>query len=104
MRYYLPVQTSCCGANQFFSQVKSCDTCPNAWQVWRLIPTDVEGTDPPYERFGLDAIPPYNENERMRLPAQVRREELERDDFGTVVTEVTTFTTTTRKKYRVEDV
>jgi hypothetical protein len=27
----------------------------------------------------------------------------ERDDFGTVVTEVTTVTTTTRRKYRVED-
>ena len=84
-------------------QVKFYDFTPNAWQVWRLISTEVEGTGTPYERFGLDPLPQYNENEHMRFPAHVRREELERDDFGTVVTEVTTVTTSTRRRYRVED-
>jgi len=73
----------------------------NAWQVWRLIPTDVERADIPYEQLGLNPLPPYNENERMGFPAHVRREELERDEFGTIVTEVTIVTT--RRRYRVED-
>jgi len=83
--------------------MKFYDSASYTWQVWRLIPTEVEGADRPHERFDLDPLPQYNENERMRFPAHVRREELDRDDFGTVVTEITTVTTSTRKKYRVED-
>ena len=86
--------------------MKFWDSASYAWQVWKLIPTEGEGTGTPYERFGSDPLPQDNENEHTRFPAtHVRREELERDDFGKVVTvtEVTTVTTSTRTKYRVED-
>jgi len=83
--------------------VKIHDLTSQAWGMWKLIPTEVEGgatpPQPPDEALGLDPLPPLNENERRRPPTQV---EYERDDFGTVVTEVTIVTT--RKKYRVEDV
>ncbi|KAF9781721.1 hypothetical protein BJ322DRAFT_240454 [Thelephora terrestris] len=75
-----------------------------AWQYWRLIPTEVEGNatlpQPSHESLGLDPLPPYNENEHRR--SSTHAQESERDDFGTVVTEVTTSIITTRKKYRVE--
>ena len=87
--------------NRFISQVKFCDLTSNAWQVWRLIPTEAEGTDTSYEPLDLDPLPQFNERERTRFSANARREEHERDDFGTVVTEVTIVTT--QKKYRVEN-
>lgn len=60
--------------------------------MWKLIPFEIaeQGFPPLYEEEAIGQPPP-----------QVRRVELERDDFGTTVTEVTTVTT--RKKYRVED-
>lgn len=65
----------------------------NAWQVWRLIPVEAIPPQEPCEALGLGPLPPYDENELGQPPAP------ERDDFGTVVTEITI----TRKKYRVED-
>ena len=86
-------------ANQFTSKVKIHDLTSQAWGMWKLIPTEVDGgATPPDEEPGLGPAPPYNENERRGPTTQA---EYERDDFGTVVTEVTIVTT--RKKYRVED-
>ena len=73
----------------------------DAWQVWRLIPVEAIPPKPPHEELGLGPLPPYDENEPGQPPARARHVEQERDDFGTVVTEVTIVTT--RKRYRVED-
>ena len=69
------------------------------WQVWRLILVEVIPPQRPYEEIGLGLLPPYDENEPGQPPAHAQHVERERDDFGTVVTEITI----TRKKYRVED-
>jgi hypothetical protein len=64
-----------------FTQVKFwTDEVPYPWFTWKLIPVTVDGP-----------LTPSTESEH--------------DEFGTVVTEVTTSSTviTTRKKYRVED-
>ena len=53
----------------------------------------------PSEIFGLD-LPPYDENEPRQSSAREQHVGSERDDFGTVVTEVTIVTT--RKRYRVD--
>jgi len=55
--------------------------------MWKLIPVEL-GIPPPYDGGAIG-----------QPPAHVQRE-TEYDDFGTIVTEVTTVTT--RKKYRVE--
>jgi hypothetical protein len=49
--------------------------------------------------------PPLYDEEAAERPSDRTQHnaESERDDFGTIVTEVTTVTTTTRKRYRVED-
>jgi len=75
-----------------------------AVQVWRLIPVEVESVDTPLpqsspETFGL-GLPPYDLNEPGQSSSHTQHMGSERDDFGTVVTEVTTVTT--RKKYRVD--
>lgn len=73
----------------------------DAWQVWRLIPEKFEERAAPlYEQLGLGPLPPYNE-QGPGQPAHDQRVEIERDDFGTVVTEVNIVTT--RKKYRVDN-
>lgn len=81
--------------------VKLAELNQNTWQVWRLIPEEATTPQPLYEALGLGPLPPYDENEPEQPPAHVQHVEQERDDFGTVVTEVTIVTT--RKKYRVED-
>ena len=51
-------------------------------------------------------FPPLYEGDSIGQSSTcTQRAESERDDFGTIVTEVTTVTTstTTRKRYRVED-
>ena len=62
--------------------------------MWKLIPIETmnQGFPPSYERdvVGLSST-------------SVQRAESENDEFGTVVTEVTTVITTTRKKYRAGD-
>ena len=70
-----------------------------AWQVRRLIPVEAIPPQPPYEELGLGPLPPYDKNESGQPPTHAQHFEQERDDFGTVVTEITI----TRKKYRVED-
>jgi hypothetical protein len=52
---------------------------------------------PLYEALGLGPLPPYEPEQ----PNRAQHVEVERDDFGTVVTEVTIVTT--RRKYRAQD-
>ena len=52
-----------------------------------------------------EEIPPLYEGAPTgQSSTRTQRAESERDDFGTIVTEVTTVTTSTRRRYRVEDV
>lgn len=67
--------------------------------MWRLIPASVEGLS--LEAGELGPLP-LDEAARGQSPVRAQNSDsYERDDFGTVVTEVTTITT--RKRYRVED-
>ena len=80
-------------------------TEPYAWWIWKLIPVKVEDVFPPSESPsetpGSGPLPSYDGDTVGQ--SSTRHAESERDDFGTVVTEVTTTVITTRKKYRVED-
>lgn len=71
----------------------------NASQVWSLIPAEAT-PQLPHDALGLGPLPLYDENLPGQPPAQAQHQ-YERDDFGTIVTEVTIVTT--RKRYRVED-
>ena len=84
------------------SKVKFCNPNSNAWQVWKFVPAVVEGLDKSCEGFGSGLLPPYDGNESGQSPAHSQHVGSELDDFGTVVTEVTTSIITTRKKYRVD--
>lgn len=53
------------------------------------------------ETLGSGSLPPYDEDAAGQSTTRAQHSESERDDFGTIVTEVTTVTT--RKRYRVED-
>ena len=71
------------------------------WQRWKLTLIQAQSSS---KIPGLGSLPPYDESEEV--PGQPstgtnHTAESERDDFGTVVTEVTVVTT--RKKYRVAD-
>ena len=76
-------------------------------RIWNLIPVKVEGVLSPSqllsETLGSGFPPSYDGAATGQSSAHTRVAESESDDFGTVVTEVTTVLTTTRKKYRVED-
>lgn len=51
----------------------------------------------------VSGLPPsYDRDATGGSPTRAQRTDFERDDFGTIVTEVTTVTT--RKRYRIEDV
>ena len=81
------------------------DTPPRAaWRIWKLIPVKVGGVfTPSQSSFGVfdsGSLPSYDGN-TSQPPTRTQHAESERDEFGTVVTEVTIVTT--RKKYRVED-
>ena len=82
-------------------------------QMWKLIPVKVENTSTPSpsssENLGSGPLPSYDEDATRQSSARARHAEFERDEFGTIVNEVTVVTTnststvTTRKRYRVED-
>ena len=55
------------------------------------------------ETFGSGSLPSYDGLATGQSSTHAQHAESERDDFGTVVTEVNTTVITTRKKYRVED-
>lgn len=75
-------------------------------RIWRLIPAKVEGAISSSQLASeiLRSEPPsYSGDATGQFPVHNQTAEFENDDFNTIVTEVTTVTTTTRKKYRVED-
>ena len=75
----------------------------NTWRIWKLLPVKVEGESAPLQpssEMGSGSLPSYDEETRQSS-AHTQQVESERDEFGTVVTEVTIITT--RKRYRVED-
>lgn len=76
-------------------------------RIWKLIPVKVEGALSPSqslsETFGSGFPPSYDGAATGEFSTHTRVAESEGDDFGTVVTEVSTVITTTRKKYRVAD-
>ena len=58
----------------------------------------------PTEKVGQEFPPSYEGDGTGQSSTRTQRaESSERDDFGTIVTEVTTVTTSTRRRYRVED-
>ena len=65
--------------------------------MWRLISVNVEAS----ETMGQRPPPSYEGDTTEQSSARTQHAESERDDFGTIVTEVTTVTT--RKRYRVEN-
>ena len=82
------------------------DAPPRAtWRIWKLISVKVEGVFAPSrsssETLSFGSLPSYD-GEAWQSSARTQQAESERDEFGTVVTEVTVITT--RKRYRVEDV
>ena len=68
---------------------------------------EVEGlftrSQPSSTTLGSDSLPSYDGNATGEPSAHAQHMESERDEFGTIVTEVTTTVVTTRKRYRVED-
>ena len=76
-----------------------------AWCAWVLIPAEVGGvptpSHQPSETLGSALPPSYNGDAPGQSSTQTQHAESERDDFGTIVTEVTVVTT--HKRYRVED-
>ena len=71
-----------------------------------MIPVKVEGVSTPRwpssETSGSGSLPSYDGDTTGQSSTHAQHAESERDDFGTIVTEVTTSVITTRKKYRVE--
>ena len=78
-------------------------SCP--WFIWKLIPVEVEGlltpSKPSREALVSDFLPSYDWNAPGQSSTHAQRVESEREEFGTIVNEVTIVTT--RKRYRVED-
>ena len=92
--------------NGFTTQVQFwTDTESLPWFIWELIPVKVEGLLKPSksssETLGSGPLPSYDGGDTRQSSA--RAQHTEHDEFGTVVTEVTTTVVTTCKKYRVED-
>ena len=88
-------------------QVHLCpDGSPSrAWRIWKLVPMRIHGALTPLqslsETLGSGSLPSYDGDATGQSSTRAQHAESERDDFGTIVTEVTTITT--RRRYRVED-
>ena len=95
---------------RFTTQVTLCGvavpvTKPEPWWIWKLISVKASTPSPPSsETPGSGPLPSYD-GDTIGQPSTnyTQHAESERDEFGTIVTEVTTTVITTRKKYRVED-
>ena len=74
-------------------------------RIWKLIPVKIESAFKPSRSssgtLGLGSLPLYDGDVTGQSSTTLNMES-ERDDFGTIVTEVTTVTT--HRRYRVEDV
>jgi hypothetical protein len=72
------------------------------WRIWKLLPVQVEGAFTPSQSSSGtpgSGPPPSYGGATGQSSARTHHAESERDDFGTIVTEVTTIT----KRYRLED-
>jgi len=89
-------------AKRFITQVCVWDAADVTWHMWKL---DFERPSPSPETSGQGPLPSYDGLATGQFSTHAQHAESEHDDFGTVVTEVTTTSTvtTTRRKYRVED-
>ena len=79
------------------------ETTGATWQMWKL---EFEGPPRSFPgTFYQTPLPSYDGLGTEQFSTRTQRAESEHDEFGTVVTEVTTTSnvTTTRRKYRVED-
>jgi len=92
------------------TKVQFCSDWGFAWQKWRLIPVNVEGISTPSLSSagipGSGSLPPYDVDETGKSDStrtQHSANSENDDELGTVITEVTTVVTTTRRKYRAED-
>jgi len=80
-------------------------------QIWKLISVKIESASTPSqslsEKLGSGSLPSHDGDTTGQPSTCVQHGESERDEFGTIVNEVTVVTTTstvtTRKRYRVED-
>jgi len=83
------------------------DPPQHTWRVWKLVPVKVDGVFATSqllsETLGSGSLPSYDGGETGQSSTRAQHVESEHDEFGTVVTEVTTTVVTTRKRYRVED-
>ena len=76
--------------------------------MWRLVPERGVGASIPQrsstsvETLKPGSLPSY-EAGSGQSSTRAQHAESERDEFGTIVDEVTVVTTTTRRRYRVED-
>ena len=87
-----------------FTQVKLwTDEVPYPWFTWKLVPVkNKDPSRPSSEALGLGSLPSYD-GDAGQSSTRVQHAPSEHDEFGTVVTEITTTVVQTRKKYRVED-
>ena len=86
--------------NSFITQMQMwTETKKYAWWIWRLIPV-------PVEDVRSESLPSYDGDGIGQSSTNTQHAKSERDEFGTIVNEVTVVTTTntvtTRKRYRVE--
>lgn len=92
-------------ADRFAPQVHIFDDSGQSRQIWRLIPVRTEDASTPQhlssESLAPGFLPPYSGDATGESSTRAHHAESDRDDFGTIVTEVTTVTT--RKRYRVQD-
>ena len=96
------------GLNQLIhSQVVIWDENEGASQTWKLIPVKVESTSTPLlssplpGNLDLGSLPSYDGGVTGQSSTRTQHVGPERDDFGTIVSEVTVVTT--HKRYRVPD-
>jgi hypothetical protein len=79
------------------------DAPRETWRIWKLLPVKVEGVSTLpralSEVLGSGSPPSYNGGATEQSSTRIHHADSERDDFGTIVTEVTTIT----KRYRLED-
>ena len=82
-----------------------------AWQIWRLIPAEVESvpilSSSLPGNFDSGSLPSYDGGVTGQSTTRAQHVESEREEFGTIVKEITVVTTdstvTTHKMYRVPD-
>ena len=82
------------------------DEEPVPCRIWKLIPVKVGGVFAPSQKssemLGLGSLHSYDgDTTGQSSTSHTQHAEPERDDFGTIVTEI--ITVTTRRGYRVED-